>query len=54
MPNFASRMIEQGVLIEQEVTELEEQVRQSIEEATRYAIDSPWPEPEELYTDLYA
>ncbi len=54
IPNFASRMIEQGVLIEQEVTELEEQVRQSIEEATRYAIDSPWPEPEELYTDLYA
>ncbi|MCM8769536.1 MAG: thiamine pyrophosphate-dependent enzyme [Candidatus Omnitrophica bacterium] len=54
IPNFSRKMIEQGILSQEEVTQLEEQVKQAIEEATEYAIDSPWPEPEELYTDLYA
>ncbi len=52
--NFSRKLIQQGVATEQEVAQLEEQVRQSIEEATQFAINSPWPEPEELYTDLYA
>jgi len=52
--NFSRKLVEQGVATEQEIAQLEEQVRQSIEEATQYAINSPWPEPEELYTDLYA
>ncbi|MCD6407496.1 pyruvate dehydrogenase (acetyl-transferring) E1 component subunit alpha [bacterium] len=50
---FSNKMIERGILTEEEVKNLEEEVEKEIEEATEYAINSPWPEPEELYTDLY-
>ncbi|MCM8830319.1 MAG: thiamine pyrophosphate-dependent enzyme [Candidatus Omnitrophica bacterium] len=50
---FSARMVEQGILTEEEIRELEEFVTNEIEEAVRYAIESPYPEPEELYTDLY-
>jgi len=51
---FSAKMIGQGVLTEGEVKELEEFVTKEIDEAVEYAINSPYPEPEELYTDLYA
>ncbi|MCK9265879.1 thiamine pyrophosphate-dependent enzyme [bacterium] len=51
---FSNRMIEQGVLSKEEVVTIEEEVTKSIEEAVDFAINSPFPEPEELYTDLYA
>jgi len=50
---FSNKMIDRGILTEEEVKNLEEEVEKEIEEATEYAINSPWPEPEELYTDLY-
>lgn len=50
---FSNKMIDKGILTEEEVKSLEEDVEKEIEEATEYAINSPWPEPEELYTDLY-
>ncbi len=50
---FSKKMAEQGVLKEDEVKEIEELVTKEIDEAVDYAINSPLPEPEELYTDLY-
>jgi len=50
---FSAKMIGQGVLTEGEVKELEMSVTKEIDEAVEYAINSPYPEPEELYTDLY-
>jgi TPP-dependent pyruvate/acetoin dehydrogenase alpha subunit len=47
-------MTSAGVLTSAEVTSLEEEVQREIEEATKYAIESPLPEPEELSQDLYA
>lgn len=51
---FSSKMKEMGVLTEEEIKEIDELTDKEIEEATEYAINSPDPEPEELYTDLYA
>ncbi|MCM8814881.1 MAG: thiamine pyrophosphate-dependent enzyme [Candidatus Omnitrophica bacterium] len=51
--NFAQRCIKEGWLTEKEVREIEATVAKAIEEATDFAIKSPLPEPEELYTDLY-
>lgn len=50
---FSARMAEQGVLTIEEIKEVEEFVTKEMEEAVDYAIKSPYPEPEELYTDLY-
>lgn len=51
--NFARLCIQKGWLNEKEVQKIEASVTKSIEEATDYAIKSPLPDPEELYTDLY-
>jgi len=50
---FSARMIGEGVFTPQEVSEVEEFVTGEMEEAVDYAIKSPLPEPDELYTDLY-
>jgi pyruvate dehydrogenase E1 component alpha subunit len=51
---FSNRMVEQAILSAEDVKEVEESVTKSIEEAVDFAMKSPFPEPEELYTDLYA
>jgi len=50
---FSNKMKEQQVLTGEEINAIEEEVRKEIEEAVDFAIKSPYPEPEELYTDLY-
>ncbi|MCX7917152.1 MAG: thiamine pyrophosphate-dependent enzyme [bacterium] len=50
---FSNKMKEMGILTEEEINEIEEEVKKEIEEAVDFAIKSPYPEPEELYTDLY-
>jgi len=50
---FSNRMVEEGILTLEEIKLTEEEVIKSIEQAVDYAIKSPFPEPKELYTDLY-
>lgn len=50
---FSTKMMEQGILKEAEIKEIEDVVAKEINEAVEYAINSPFPKPEELYTDLY-
>jgi acetoin:2,6-dichlorophenolindophenol oxidoreductase subunit alpha len=51
---FSNKLIEQSMCTENDVKNLQEEVEQEIEEAVDFAMQSPWPEPEELYTDVYA
>ena len=51
---FSGKMQEKNVLTEKEVKNIEEEVIKEIEEAVEFAINSPFPEQEELYTDVYA
>jgi len=50
---FSNRMVAEGILTLEEIKLTEEEVIKSIEQAVDYAIKSPFPEPKELYTDLY-
>jgi len=50
---FSQKVAERGIMTAEEVAALNDQAVQDIEEATEFAVNSPWPEPEELYTDLY-
>lgn len=54
IPNFAEKMVAQDILTREDVDKLTGEVTLQIQEAVEYAINSPWPEPGELYTDLYA
>lgn len=38
---------------EEELDQIHEEVEKEVEEAIRFADESPWPEPSELYTDVY-
>ena len=45
---------EQSVATEEEIEAVRDDVRQAIEDALEFARQSPYPDPEDLFTDLYA
>jgi len=47
-------MLDNSIMTETELENLEKDVEQAIEDAVQYAIDSPFPGPEELLTNIYA
>ncbi|MGH7362073.1 MAG: thiamine pyrophosphate-dependent enzyme, partial [Candidatus Methylomirabilales bacterium] len=49
-----ARLEAEGLLSAQQYAALEQEVTARIEEAARFAEQSPEPAPEELYTDVYA
>jgi TPP-dependent pyruvate/acetoin dehydrogenase alpha subunit len=51
---FAKRCVAEKLMTQAEIDALDADVAREIDEATKFAIDSPLPAPEELYTDLYA
>jgi pyruvate dehydrogenase E1 component alpha subunit len=44
---------EDGLLSEARVIEIQESIKDEVEDAVQFAEDSPWPSPEELYIDNY-
>ncbi len=51
---FSASLKEKGVVGDRELEEIETRVREEVEQALRFAEESPEPAPEELYTDIYA
>ena len=51
---FSAKCVKEGLLSEKDVSELDKFVENEIEEATKFAIESPLPNDAELYTDLFA
>ena len=47
------RLVEQGIATADELAELDQQDRAAIEEALEFARESPYPEPDEVFDDLY-
>ena len=47
-------LIETGVTSEEEIDEVQAGVVEAIEGALQFARESPYPEPEDLFTDMYA
>jgi len=42
-----------GVLTEAQAREINERIIAQVEEAVRFAEESPWPTPEEVLEDVY-
>src|SRR5688572_31060145 len=51
---FSASLVEEKVVDNQALEEIDKQVREEVEDALRFAEESPLPDPEELYTDVYA
>jgi pyruvate dehydrogenase E1 component alpha subunit len=51
---FGERLLEQGVLSQDDIDRIDHEVAQEIDEAERFAMDSPAPDPAVLQQALYA
>ena len=48
------RLIEQGISTQEEIDRLQSEVAEAVEGALEFARESPYPEPEDLFVDMYA
>jgi pyruvate dehydrogenase E1 component alpha subunit len=51
---FSSNLKEKGIIDDAALAQMEQGVREVVEQSLRFAEESPQPAPEELYTDVYA
>jgi len=51
---FQTKLFEIGALTEAEAKKIVDEVTKEVDEATRFAVESPFPEPEEALGDVYA
>jgi pyruvate dehydrogenase E1 component alpha subunit len=51
---FRSTLEEKGMLTDEQVAEIEAQIKEQVEQSVRFAEESPEPDPKELWTDVYA
>jgi TPP-dependent pyruvate/acetoin dehydrogenase alpha subunit len=54
IPRYTLELIQQGLLTEEKAAQIEQEARQEIEAAARFALDSPYPPVEALYEDMFA
>lgn len=46
-------LLQEGLISEQEILELEKVISETVEDAVRFAEESPWPTPQEALEDVY-
>ena len=51
--NFEKKLVEQGILTQKQVEELEESIAIEVNEAEKFALNSPYPSVESLFDGLY-
>ncbi len=51
---FRTRLFETGVLTEAESNKMIQETKKAVDEATKFALESPFPEPEEALEDVYS
>ncbi|MGA2309023.1 MAG: pyruvate dehydrogenase (acetyl-transferring) E1 component subunit alpha [Candidatus Bathyarchaeia archaeon] len=52
--NFGEKLVNMGVLTDADLQKIDQEVKSAVEEAVKYAQESPYPEPEEVTKDLFA
>jgi acetoin:2,6-dichlorophenolindophenol oxidoreductase subunit alpha len=53
LPKLRDEMLAQGLISREELDRMEAEVQEMVEEAVRFAEESPWPSPEEALEDVY-
>ena len=54
IPRFRRKLVETGVLTEKEADEIDQAMLEEMDEAVKFAKESPFPAPEETLEDVYA
>lgn len=53
IPKLRRKLLEQNILTEEEIQEIANDVKKEVEEAVKFAEESPFPSPEEALEDVY-
>ena len=48
------RLLEQGIATQEEIEQMEKEIKEQIEDAITFARESPYPEPEALFEDMFS
>jgi pyruvate dehydrogenase E1 component alpha subunit len=51
---FKEKLLQEGAITEAEIQQIERELSAEIEEAVKFAMESPYPKPEEALEDVYA
>ena len=51
---FSEKLIDNKILTEKEINQIERQAEEDVENAEKFAIESPYPDVKELKDDIYA
>jgi len=51
---FKERLVNSGIATEDEIAQIEKKIEEEVEEAVKFAEESPYPNPEETLEDVYA
>jgi pyruvate dehydrogenase E1 component alpha subunit len=54
IPAFRKKLLEMAILTQQKVEEIDRETGEEIEKAVQFALESPYPQPEETLTDVFA
>ena len=54
IPRFRTKLIEMGAFTEQDTDRIHQEALTEVDEAVKFALESPEPAPEEVLTDVYA
>ncbi len=54
LPRLSRELLDRGMASEKEMEAMQAEAKRRVEEAVRFAEESPWPEPEEALQDVYA
>jgi len=52
IPRFKKRLIREGILSEEEADQIDREISEVVEESARFALESPYPEPQEALEDV--
>jgi pyruvate dehydrogenase E1 component alpha subunit len=53
IPGFAKRLLEEGIASQAQLDKIRETAFATVQEAVKFAEESPWPEDDEVFTDIF-
>jgi pyruvate dehydrogenase E1 component alpha subunit len=53
LPNYAKRLIDEGITTREALDAIEARYKTLVDDAVKFAEESPWPEDSEVYNDIY-